>query len=125
LTQPTGISGPFAGFTPTSTFSSAAATPVQTNPTGFSPFGQSPFNNIVSAPSPAPSSNSSHPNTSPANVFAQMKSGTFASGNEHSVPQQADKYDALRVNPQPTGWAPQPSWGMQPNAGFQSGYTGF
>lgn len=32
LTQPTGISGgPFAGFTPTSTFSSAAATPVQTS----------------------------------------------------------------------------------------------
>ncbi|KAF8558937.1 hypothetical protein OG21DRAFT_1503895 [Imleria badia] len=123
LTQPTGVSGgPFGGFTPISPFSNAAAAPVQTNPTGFSPFGQSPFNDIVSIPSPAPSNNSSSSNTSPANIFAQMKSGTFASGNEHAVPQQAGKYDALRVNPQPTGWAPQPTtWGMQSN----TGYTGF
>jgi hypothetical protein len=91
------------------------------DPTGFSPFGQSPFNNVVSTP-PVPSlslsrtsNNSASSTTSPANVFAQMKSGTFASGNEQSEPQQAGgylyiaslrfvfilstgKYDALRVN---------------------------
>jgi len=126
LTQPTGIGGgPFGGFTPTSAFPNTPVAPVQTNPTGFSPFGQSPFNNVVSIPSPAPQNNSG-PNTSPANVFAQMKSGTFASGNQHAVPQQAGKYDALRVNTQPTGWVAQPTgWGIQPNAGFQSGYTGY
>jgi len=59
------------------------------DPTGYSPFGQSPFDNVVSTPSPAPSNNSLASNTSPANIFAQMKSGTFASGNEHAVPQQA------------------------------------
>jgi hypothetical protein len=31
-------------------------------------------------------------NTSPANVFAQMKSGTFATGNEASNPQLAGPY---------------------------------
>ncbi|KAG6378775.1 hypothetical protein JVT61DRAFT_13050 [Boletus reticuloceps] len=131
LTQPTGVSsGSFGGFTPTSTFPNTAATLAQASaysldgPTRFSPFGQSPFNNIISAPSPTPSNNNS--STSPANIFAQMKSGTFASGNEHATPQQADKYDVLRVNPQPTGWAPQPTnWGIQPNPGFQNGYTGF
>ncbi|KIJ70021.1 hypothetical protein HYDPIDRAFT_77892 [Hydnomerulius pinastri MD-312] len=133
MAQPTGIpGGTFGNFTPTPSFANTNMAPVQTNPTGFSPFGQSPFNNVVSTPSPAPSlafsqssNNSTGSNTSPANIFAQMKSGTFASGNEHGGPQQPEKYDALR--PQPTGWAPPNGWGFQnPNGGFQqSGYTGY
>lgn len=39
-------------------------------------------------------------NAAPANIFAQMKAGTFASDDD--APQSADKYDALR---QPTGSA--------------------
>ncbi|KAF9247275.1 hypothetical protein BU15DRAFT_38630 [Melanogaster broomeanus] len=131
LTHPTGApNGMFGNFTPTSSFLSATVAPVQTNPTGFSPYGQSPFNNIVSTPSPVPSlalsgtsSNSTVSNTSPANVFAQMKSGTFAPENELSGPQHAMKYDALRVNwlaPQATGWGFQNT-----NTGFHSGYAGF
>ncbi|KIK93500.1 hypothetical protein PAXRUDRAFT_144937 [Paxillus rubicundulus Ve08.2h10] len=132
LTQPTGVHGGSFGNFMTTPFPNTVA-PVQTNPTGFSPFGQSPFNTIVST-SPVPSlalsrtsNNSASSTTSPANVFAQMKSGTFASGNEQSVPQQAGKYDALRVNPQPTGWAPQATgWGPPNNhMGFQSGHAGF
>jgi hypothetical protein len=82
---------------------------VQTNPTGFNPgFGQ--FNPGVVSPPPAPTPQK---DVSPANVFAQMKSGTFGSD---AAPQSSDKYDALR--PQPTGW------GMQ-NTGFQTGYGQF
>ncbi|CAO1618113.1 unnamed protein product [Parajaminaea phylloscopi] len=47
-------------------------------------------------------------------IFASMKSGTFAKGDE--APQASQKYDALR--PQPTGWSPagvqqpqQTGWG--------------
>ncbi|KAG9317512.1 hypothetical protein JVU11DRAFT_1717 [Chiua virens] len=127
LSQPTGVNGLFGGLPPYIYFLQHGSTPdanyyfdrgILLGPIGLSPFGQSPFNNIVSTPSPAPANNSSS-NTSPANIFAQMKSGTFASGNEHSASQQA-------VLAQPTGWVPQPTgWGMQPNTGFQSGYTGF
>lgn len=39
---------------------------------------------------------------SAGNIFASMKSGTFAKGDK--APQAAQKYDALR--PQPTGWSP-------------------
>ncbi|KAF8845883.1 hypothetical protein BDN67DRAFT_961539 [Paxillus ammoniavirescens] len=132
LTQPTGVHGGSFGNFMTTPFANTVA-PVQTNPTGFSPFGQSPFNNVVSTP-PVPSlplsrtsNNSASSTTSPANIFAQMKSGTFASGNEQSEPQQAGKYDALRVNPQPTGWAPQATGWAPPNnhMGFQSGHAGF
>lgn len=77
--------------------------------------------------------NNNNNNTNPANVFAQMKSGTFGNDNESSMPQDPstyiqlgvfdseihplivfpDKYDALR--PQPTGWG-----------GFQgSSYVGY
>ncbi|KAI1789509.1 hypothetical protein LXA43DRAFT_576611 [Ganoderma leucocontextum] len=93
------------------------------DPTGFNPgmnagFG-SPFANP--APPPVPPLPSQAPvNTNPANIFAQMKSGTFA--QDDSVPQGADKYDALRPNPmpltaQPTGWG-----GFGNVNGFQSGY---
>ncbi|KAJ8086575.1 cytoskeletal protein binding protein [Marasmius tenuissimus] len=86
--------------------------PIMSNPTGFNPgFNASPFNNGMSSPPPVPPlpnsvSNNNTTDTNPANIFAQMKSGTFASDNS-SAPQSSDKYDALRPNPmvaQPTGW---------------------
>ncbi|KAG1755728.1 hypothetical protein EDB19DRAFT_1891950 [Suillus lakei] len=152
LSQPTGfpptgmLGGSFGTFGARPSFQNTSMQPVQPNPTGV--FAQSPFNNVVSTPPPVPSLYSQPPpptpslysqppppapslysqpntssNTTPANIFAQMKSGTFASGNEHSGPQQAETYNALRVNrfvPQTTGW------GFQPNNGFQpSGYTGY
>ncbi|KAJ7129719.1 hypothetical protein C8R44DRAFT_777490 [Mycena epipterygia] len=114
--QPTGA--PFGGFNGNSNGF------VQSNPTGFgqSPFnngqpsfnnGQSPFNNPspfnnangFSSPPPVPPLPSSATNTTPANIFAQMKSGTF--GAEDNTPQSSDRYDALRPNPmvaQATGW---------------------
>ncbi|KAG2118784.1 uncharacterized protein F5147DRAFT_801061 [Suillus discolor] len=114
LSQPTGMfGGPFGTY---------GARPSFQNTT----MQQSPFNNVVSSPPPIPSSYSqsnTSSNTTPANIFAQMKSGTFASGNEHSGPQQAETYNALRVNrfvPQTTGWGFQPNNGFQPN-----GYTGY
>lgn len=142
LSQPTGMfGGSFSTYGTRPSFQNTTMQPVQPNPTGV--FAQSPFNNVVSSPPPVPSlypqplqpvpptyfqSNTSS-NTTPANIFAQMKSGTFASGNEHSGPQQAETYNALRVNsitPQPTGFVPQMTgWGFQPNNAFQSsGYTG-
>lgn len=143
LSQPTGMfGGSFSAYSARPSFQNTTMQPLQPNPTGV--FAQSPFNNVVSSPPPVPSlypqppqpvpptysqSNTSS-NTTPANIFAQMKSGTFASGNEHSGPQQAETYNALRVNsitPQPTGFVPQMTgWGYQPNNGFQSsGYTGY
>ena len=85
--------------------------------TGFNPnVGPLGSNNFSLPPVPplpisVPNSNSNN-NTSPANVFAQMKSGTFAN-EDHSQPQSAgslaqfpatyfwpadlaDKYDSLR-----------------------------
>ncbi|KAJ7507765.1 hypothetical protein B0H11DRAFT_1968579 [Mycena galericulata] len=112
--QPTGA--PFGGFNANNNPNGF----VQSNPTGFgqSPFnnsqpsfnsGQSPFNNNAngfSSPPPVPPlPSSATTNTTPANIFAQMKSGTF--GAEDSTPQSSDRYDALRPNPmvaQATGW---------------------
>ncbi|KAF7301643.1 hypothetical protein MIND_00729800 [Mycena indigotica] len=97
---------------------------VQSNPTGFA---QSPFNNVspfsnpgFASPPPVPPLPSSTPqtnNTSPANIFAQMKSGTFGT-EDGGAPQSADRYDALRPNPmvaQPTGWV----------GGYQNGFGGY
>lgn len=132
LSQPTGMfGGSFGTYGARPPFQNTTMQPVQPNPTGV--FTQSPFNNMASSPPPIPSIYSqpnTSSNTAPANIFAQMKSGTFASGNEHSGPQPAETYNALRGNPiapQPTGFAPQTtSWGFQPNSGFQpSGYTGY
>ncbi|KAH7916094.1 hypothetical protein BJ138DRAFT_996415 [Hygrophoropsis aurantiaca] len=144
MSQPTGFqsSGPFnpqpTGLPPSSFGNFGAQSnfqnpPIHSNPTGFSPFAQSPFNNPASPPpvpplpSFSPPSNQNQNNTSPANIFAQMKSGTFANGNDVSGPQQPEKYDALRVNPQPTGFGPQATgWdGYQPNGGYQNGYSGY
>ncbi|KAH7879771.1 uncharacterized protein C8R40DRAFT_1083169 [Lentinula edodes] len=76
---------------------------VMTNPTGFNPAMGPNFNAGMSSPPPVPplpSATSNHNSTNPANIFAQMKSGTFANDNESSLPNP--NYDALR--PQPTGW---------------------
>jgi len=121
LSQPTGMpGGNFGGFGSTPSFPhSGHFSTVQINPTGFNPgFGQSPFNTSVSPPPVPPLPPAS--NTSPANIFAQMKSGTFATSNENG-PQPQDKYDALRPNPlaaQPTGWG-------NPANGFQGAYPGY
>jgi len=78
---------------------------IQSNPTGFPGVagGTIPFN-------PQPPQNQNPNNTAPANVFAQMKAGTFAQGD--SQPQSPNKYDALRTtNPlaaQHTGWIAGP-----------------
>ncbi|KAF8487578.1 hypothetical protein JB92DRAFT_3021974 [Gautieria morchelliformis] len=96
--QPNGIGGGFGGsglpnFMPPSSFGG-----IQPNPTGFQPsFSQ---NGGLAPPLAGPPlAGPPQKDHSPANVFAQMKSGTFG---DESVPQSADKYDALR--PQPTGW---------------------
>ncbi|KAI9001408.1 hypothetical protein BD414DRAFT_474538 [Trametes punicea] len=127
MSQPTGMpTGNFGGlgggmpsFQPTTGFNPMQSNPtgfnpIQSNPTGFNPgFGQSPFGSgsysVQSPPPPPPPPAPSRPpvDTNPANVFAQMKSGTFAA--DDSAPQPQDKYDALRPNPtpltvQPTGW---------------------
>ncbi|KAJ8523034.1 hypothetical protein ONZ45_g480 [Pleurotus djamor] len=118
LSQPTGM--PMGGFGTMQTipfqgngFGQNGPGQVQPTPTGFNPgFGQLP---MQSSPPPLPTSNPTN-NTSPANIFAQMKSGTFAA-DSNSDPQSADRYNALRPNPiaiQPTGWG-----------GFQGGYNGY
>jgi hypothetical protein len=62
------------------------------DPTGFNAggFGQSPFGNhmAVAVPPvpPLPKSNSNSNNTTPANVFAQMKAGTFANNESAAQP---------------------------------------
>lgn len=103
FSQPTGMpfgGGGMNGFQPTPTGL------VNTNPTGFNPnFGQT-FNSVSSVPPVPPLPSQASNNTNPANVFASMKSGTFVTDHETSVPQTAD-YDALRPNPlipQATGW---------------------
>ncbi|KAI0796812.1 hypothetical protein C8Q75DRAFT_802490 [Abortiporus biennis] len=123
LSQPTGFNGAYGnnfGGAPSPIPPVPPIPPMPTN--SFSPiqssfnpgFGQGPF----SAPPPVPSQ-PAPTNTNPANIFAQMKSGTFASDNS-SAPQGSDKYDALRPNPiqltaQPTGWV----YGVQGGYGFQ------
>ncbi|KAG6817462.1 hypothetical protein H0H87_008630 [Tephrocybe sp. NHM501043] len=110
MSQPTGM--PINNFNPMQT--SSPFTPIQSQFTGFNPnFGQSPLNN--SSPSPfnntpppvPPLPSSSTTNTSPANIFAQMKSGTFATDNNSNMQPQPV------LSAQPTGWP------------YQSGYTGF
>ncbi|KAK0230605.1 hypothetical protein IW262DRAFT_1523285 [Armillaria fumosa] len=98
--QPTGL--PLGGFSGGSPFMNGGMSGVMSNPTGMNPsFGH--FGNGMSSPPPVPPLPNTN-NTNPANIFAQMKSGTFAQDNE---PRPAAAYDALRTNPiqtQPTGW---------------------
>ncbi|KZT37659.1 hypothetical protein SISSUDRAFT_1048179 [Sistotremastrum suecicum HHB10207 ss-3] len=77
------------------------------------------YNPSPPAASPPPANNVH----SPANVFAQMKSGTFANDQ---APQSSDKYDALRMGPltsQPTGWGFQGN-GNGYNPGNYNNYSG-
>ncbi|TFK43561.1 hypothetical protein BDQ12DRAFT_675175 [Crucibulum laeve] len=108
MSQATGV--PFGGFNAVSPFQNPPSfQPVQSHITGFNPgMNQSVFSNGMSPPPPVPPlPSSTSNNTNPANIFAQMKSGTFANENESGIPQSSDKYDALRPNglaPQATGW---------------------
>jgi hypothetical protein len=116
ISQPTGIpSGNFNHAPYQNPFGT-----IQSQFTGFHPNANQPlFNAALSAPPVPPTPPASNiNNTSPANIFAQMKSGTFAADNNDSRVQPAEKYDALRPNPivtQATGWG-------QP---FQGGYMGY
>ncbi|KAH6914937.1 hypothetical protein BKA70DRAFT_559793 [Coprinopsis sp. MPI-PUGE-AT-0042] len=77
---------------------------LQPNPTGFNPsMGSGNFGNFSSAPPVPPLPQQQSKDTSPANVFASMKSGTF---EDDSAPRSADMYDPFRnsVQAQPTGW---------------------
>ncbi|KAH9483050.1 Actin cytoskeleton-regulatory complex protein SLA1 [Psilocybe cubensis] len=82
MSQPTGVFN--SNFGPTNGIGSQ---PLQSHITGFNPTpsNQSSFPNFggLSSPPPLPNNNQTN-NTSPANVFAQMKSGTFANDNENS-----------------------------------------
>jgi len=99
---------PFNNFN--SAANASAFTGLQAQYTGFNPtFGTPPFN---APPVPSqPVTTSSTNNNSPANVFAQMKSGTFA--NEINTPSQPQP--GIALNTQPTGWGQS----------YQGGYTGF
>jgi len=94
---------------------------LQPSPTGFNPqmsgsFGQQFGNNPPPVP-PLPSQQVK--DTTPANVFASMKSGTF---EDDSAPRSGDVYDPFRgsINPsiqiQPTGWV---------NQGYNQGAMGY
>ncbi|KAK0206793.1 hypothetical protein DFS33DRAFT_1381887 [Desarmillaria ectypa] len=111
--QPTGM--PFGGFNGSSLFQNGGMNGVMSNPTGMNPgFGQ--FGNGMSSPPPPVPPLPNNNNTNPANIFAQMKSGTFAQDNE---PRPAAAYDALRTNliqAQPTGWG---SFGGSSYVGYQ------
>lgn len=72
----TGLPNGFNGFQPNSMFSASGASPPAL------PVGMN--------------SNQQNTNTSPANVFASMKSGTFAN-DDNLGSQTADKYNALRT----------------------------
>jgi len=107
VSQPTGM--PFGGYGGGS-FPSNGFTPAQNNNSFNGSFGQLP---TYSPPPVPPLPSAAANNTSPANIFAQMKSGTFATGNDTTNPQPSDKYDALRPNtlvPQATGWGYQPGY---------------
>ncbi|TFK55671.1 hypothetical protein OE88DRAFT_1652089 [Heliocybe sulcata] len=118
MSQPTGFPGSFGQ--QQSPFGNNASFGVpQSVPNGLNMFGQ--FGGASPVPTGPPSA--APKDTSPANIFAQMKSGTFASDNDTGIPQPADKYDALRPAPplamQATGWG-----GYQGVNGFQA-YPGY
>ncbi|KAF8913870.1 hypothetical protein CPB84DRAFT_1757784 [Gymnopilus junonius] len=83
MAQPTGV---FSNLNPASPFGTNGFGSVQSHLTGFvSPPIQTAFGNASTTTSPPPPSNSSQSNnTSPANIFAQMKSGTFANDDNPS-----------------------------------------
>jgi len=108
LSQPTGIFNNFSGVPPFQGNSGFA--PVQSHTTGFNaPLGPSPFANPNGMASPPPLPSNPSNNTSPANVFAQMKSGAFANENDSS-----GLGSNLGPNNQATGWGQS-----------YQGYTGY
>ncbi|CAL1701025.1 unnamed protein product [Somion occarium] len=99
LSQPTGLpnnnfGGSFGNIPPVPPLPmNNGFNPVQSNPTGFNAgFGQSPFNQSISPAPPAQPPN----DTSPANVFAKMKSGTFGT-NDNSTPQSTSMICCARI----------------------------
>ncbi|KAI0032388.1 hypothetical protein K488DRAFT_50036 [Vararia minispora EC-137] len=118
--QPTGFQPSFApqptGFQPQHIGFQGGLVP---QPTGFgSGFGApSPPSSVPPGPPQLPQNQGR--DTTPANVFAQMKAGTFGDDSV-SAPQSADKYNALRTNRehlfQPTGWG---------FAGVPGGFNGY
>ncbi|ETW83601.1 hypothetical protein HETIRDRAFT_155103 [Heterobasidion irregulare TC 32-1] len=132
MSQPTGFGGYGGGGAPPppppvpplpSFQSSNSFGQMQPSPTGFNTgFGQPPsFNGggmHTGLPQQQQQQQQQGKDTSPANIFAQMKAGTFAND---AAPQSSDKYDALRPAPaqltaQPTGWG---------YPGFPGGYGGY
>jgi len=108
LSHPTGVFNNFNSVPPFQ--GNSGFTPVQSHTTGFNaPLGPSPFANPNGMASPPPLPSNPTNNTSPANVFAQMKSGTFANENDSS-----GFGSNLGLNNQATGWG-------QP----YQGYTGY
>jgi len=108
MTQPTGI---FNSFSPSPPFQgNTGFGPIQSHVTGFNPpSNQSNFGNFggLSSPPPLPSNPNQTNNTSPANIFAQMKSGTFANDNDNSS-------HGSGLNGQTPGWGQS-----------YQGYTGY
>ncbi|KAF9569078.1 hypothetical protein CPC08DRAFT_678791 [Agrocybe pediades] len=117
MSQPTGM---FSTFNPNPSFqgNGGGFTPVQNHVTGFIPSNNgSNFGNMngFSSPPPVPplpsanqNNNNNNNNTSPANVFAQMKSGTFATEDN------ATSNSNLGLNGQTPGWGQS-----------YQGYTGY
>lgn len=62
---------------------------------------------------PQPPQNQNQNNTAPANIFAQMKAGTFAQGD--SEPQPSNKYDALRATNRESIALCYRGWGTHPD----------
>ncbi|KAF8165375.1 hypothetical protein B0H34DRAFT_793770 [Crassisporium funariophilum] len=83
MSQPTG--NVFNGYNPMPPFQGTGFAPIQTHTTGFNPglppsmYGNT--HNGFTPPPPPPVPQIPVNNNSPANVFAQMKSGTFANDN--------------------------------------------
>ncbi|KAF9534358.1 hypothetical protein CPB83DRAFT_879575 [Crepidotus variabilis] len=112
MMQPTGAygGGPFAGGVPAfngqnGNFGSMSTLPMQPQVTGFSMMNQmnpSPFANPGGMSSPPPLPSNQVKDNSPANVFAQMKSGTFGNDDNQNNGQ--------------SGWGQQQQY---------SGYTGY
>ncbi|KAF9481963.1 hypothetical protein BDN70DRAFT_829987 [Pholiota conissans] len=88
MSQPTGAFGAFGSVQQQSPFQNQngggfGGGPIQSQMTGFNPpLGPSIFGPGPASPPPLPSNPSN--NTSPANIFAQMKSGTFANDNDNT-----------------------------------------
>jgi len=111
LSQPTGNF--FNPINPISPFqgNNGGFTPVQTQPTGFNASTNSSLFNTSNGPTSFMPPNGTN-NTSPANVFAQMKSGIFATDNDNNHNMGLGPHTGLQGQ--------TPTW-SQPH----QGYTGY